>query len=81
MDNEDQDRTEGNVLENETSLNLLNPKVNNILAREIEKDIEYRIKLALNKVQKEMKADIFGFGEAFHRKFPGRVGKCQGSMG
>jgi spore germination protein KC len=45
---------------------------NNItmLERELESDLKGRIKLTLKKVQKEMKADIIGFGEAFHRKYP-----------
>jgi spore germination protein KC len=34
------------------------------------KNLEHRINLALNQVQKGMKIDVFGFGEAFHRKYP-----------
>lgn len=36
----------------------------------MEKEVEKRIGATLRKVQKEMKADIFGFAESFHQKYP-----------
>ncbi|MFC4770292.1 Ger(x)C family spore germination protein [Effusibacillus consociatus] len=62
--------TEDDFAENTTSLNPMNPIVVKIVEQEAEKDLEYRIRMALNEVQKGMKADILGFAEAFHRKYP-----------
>jgi spore germination protein KC len=62
--------TEDEVLLNETHIDLMNPNNIRMLERELESDLKGRIKLTLKKVQKEMKVDIIGFGEAFHRKYP-----------
>lgn len=62
--------TEDDVIQNGSNLNLMNPKYIQMLQKELEKDIERRLTLTLNEVQKEMKADIFGFAETFHRKYP-----------
>lgn len=60
--------TEGDVIVNGSNLNLMNPKFIQMLQKELEKDIHHRITQTLEKVQTEMKVDIFGFAEEFHRK-------------
>jgi spore germination protein KC len=62
--------TEDDAVENETKLNLMNPKIVKKLEKQLEQDIDKRIRMTLEKVQKEMGADIFGFAEAFHRQYP-----------
>ncbi|MCZ8515132.1 Ger(x)C family spore germination protein [Paenibacillus filicis] len=62
--------TEDDIVENTTSLNMMNPTVVKLLEQEAEKDLEERTRKALDEGQKKLKADIFGFAEAFHRKYP-----------
>lgn len=62
--------TEDDIILNGTKLDLLNPKYTKMIEKELEKETNERIKAALKKVQKEMKADIFGFADMFHRKYP-----------
>ncbi|MFC0214951.1 Ger(x)C family spore germination protein [Paenibacillus chartarius] len=61
---------EANVLQNTSDLDLGNPDVNQALEEEIKDAIRSRVQLALDKAQKDLKADIFDFSEIFHRKFP-----------
>jgi spore germination protein KC len=61
---------EDDVVQNAANLDLLQPTVIKMLQQQAEKDLENRVYMALEKVQKGMKADIFGFAEAFHRKYP-----------
>ncbi|MBS4210907.1 Ger(x)C family spore germination protein [Neobacillus rhizophilus] len=58
------------IVQNTTKLDVSNPVVLKSLEPLLAKEIEKRIKKARNQVQEEMKADIFGFAEAFHRKYP-----------
>jgi spore germination protein KC len=62
---------EADVIQNTTQLDMTNPKVIKSLQPQLKKVLEDKVKLALVQVQKDMKADIFGFGDAFHRKYPG----------
>lgn len=62
--------TEDDVIVNGSKLSLMNPKFIEMLQKEMEKDLQHRLTQALDKVQKEMKVDIFGFAEEFHRKYP-----------
>jgi spore germination protein KC len=62
--------SEDDIILNGTKLNLINPKYTKMIEKELENDVNKRIREALKKVQKEMKADIFGFAEIFHRKYP-----------
>ncbi len=62
--------TEDDIVQNETKLSFMNPKFVKILEKELEADIENRVREALAQVQKKMKADIFGFADVFHRKYP-----------
>ena len=62
--------TEDDAAENETKLNLMNPNIVNDLQKQLEEEIDHRVKLTLEEVQKRLGADVLGFGEAFHRKYP-----------
>jgi spore germination protein KC len=61
---------EADIVQNTTQLDMTNPKVIKSLQRQLKKVIEDKVNLALTSVQKDMKADIFGFGDAYHRKYP-----------
>ncbi|CQR48304.1 Spore germination protein A3 precursor [Paraliobacillus sp. PM-2] len=62
--------TEDDVVENETNLDVLDPKITDKLEKQLEQKVTERIQKTLDYVQKEIGADVFGFGEAFYRKFP-----------
>jgi spore germination protein KC len=61
---------EDDIILNGTKWNLMNPKYTKMIEKELAKETDKRIRDTLKKVQKEMKADIFGFAEVFHRKYP-----------
>jgi len=61
---------EVDIFENDTSLDLRDPRVINTLQSMFEKDIKKRIKLTLDKTQKKLKSDLFGFGQAVYRTEP-----------
>ncbi|OAS16125.1 hypothetical protein A8708_05910 [Paenibacillus oryzisoli] len=64
-------RTENSALQNSTSLKIsADLKDVTIIEAAMNKDIEDRVRIALNRIQKELKADIFDFGGAFHRAYP-----------
>lgn len=63
-------RTDDDIILNESQLNLKDPKNIKIVEKEIEKKLTARLQNTLDKVQKGYKADVFGFGEAFHREYP-----------
>jgi spore germination protein KC len=58
------------IIQNTTNLDMSNPVVVKMLEQQVEKQSKNRVKTALDKVQKEMNADIFGFADAFHRAYP-----------
>lgn len=62
--------TEDDVVQNTTKLNLMNPKFVKMLEKDAEEAIANRMRMAISQGQKEMQADIFGFAETFHRKYP-----------
>lgn len=66
------------AVENETKLNLMNPDIVKKLQKQLEQAINDRIRLVLKKVQEEMGADIFGFSEVFHRRYPDKWKKVEG---
>ncbi|WP_077325181.1 Ger(x)C family spore germination protein [Virgibacillus siamensis] len=67
------------AVENETKLDLMNPDIVNKLEKQLAQAIEERIRLVLKKVQKEMKADVFTFSDAFHRHYPKKWKKVEGN--
>ena len=62
--------TEGAVVENGTNLLISSPESIKTVEKAFQKAIKKRIELALQEAQHKMKADILGFGEEFHRKYP-----------
>ncbi|WP_026486742.1 Ger(x)C family spore germination protein [Caldanaerobius polysaccharolyticus] len=56
--------------EQETSIDLSNPQRISELEQLQNAAIKHRIQLALNKIQKEYKSDVFGFGEKIHQHYP-----------
>jgi spore germination protein KC len=62
--------TEDDIVQNGTNLNLMNPKFTRMLEKDLEATVQETVQAALNQVQKKMNADIFGFADAFHRKYP-----------
>ncbi|WP_332631359.1 Ger(x)C family spore germination protein [Halalkalibacter flavus] len=63
-------RAEGDLFENSSKMDLSDPKVIQFVEKKWEDNVEKRIQLALDKVQKEFKSDIFGFGLAVERAYP-----------
>ncbi|WP_027408597.1 Ger(x)C family spore germination protein [Anoxybacteroides tepidamans] len=61
--------SEDDVISNATNLSLYNKKHIHLAQKALADETANRIYAALHKVQK-MKADVVGFGEAFHRKYP-----------
>lgn len=62
--------TEDDIIKNGTNLDLQDPKIVRKLEQYLIEDIKQKVQTALDIVQKEMNADIFGFAEAFHRAYP-----------
>ncbi|MFC4560085.1 Ger(x)C family spore germination protein [Virgibacillus kekensis] len=58
------------AVENDTTLNLMNPKIVRKLESQLEKALAKRVRLAVKKVQEEMQVDVLGFDKIFHRKYP-----------
>lgn len=63
-------RTEVELFENGSTLDLGDPKVLRYIQTLLEADVKERILLALHKAQKEFNSDIFGFGNAIYRTDP-----------
>ncbi|USK60964.1 Ger(x)C family spore germination protein [Peribacillus asahii] len=63
-------RTKGAIVANETNIQVKSPEEIKVLEKQLAKQIEERLNRTVQKVQKEQKADVFGFGEAFERKYP-----------
>ena len=62
--------SEMNAIENDSKLDLMEQKVLEDLQQRIEKQINDRIQLAVDIAQKKYQSDIFGFGQAFYKKYP-----------
>ena len=62
--------TEGTVMQNQTNFSLSDPQFLKIVEKAYQEAIKKRINLTLQSLQHEMKADIVGFSDAFHRKYP-----------
>ncbi|MFD0677545.1 MULTISPECIES: Ger(x)C family spore germination protein [unclassified Paenibacillus] len=61
---------EGDVLQNTSSLDLMKPDQMHLIEEKASELIRSRVMGALEKIKKGMGADVFGIGEAFHRKYP-----------
>jgi len=63
-------KTEDDIIENGTHLDVSSPEVIDKLEKALTDDVKRKMNAALNQLQKKMNADIIGFAEAFHRKYP-----------
>lgn len=61
---------EGTIQENNTNLDLTQPKNLTLLEHALEKKAEKQTLQTIKKVQKQYGTDIFGLGEAVHQKYP-----------
>jgi spore germination protein KC len=61
---------EADIIQNTTPLDVTKPAIVQSLQQQLKKEVENKVNLAILRVQKDMKADIFGFGNAFYRKYP-----------
>jgi len=62
-------KVEGDMVEQQSRENLAKPEKIRALENEVAADIKRRAAIVLEKAQWEYGADIFGFGDAFHRKY------------
>lgn len=60
---------EGDMIEQQSRENLAVPEKIEALENEVAGEVKERASAALAKAQREYGVDIFGFGEAFHRKY------------
>ncbi|HWL27112.1 MAG TPA: Ger(x)C family spore germination protein [Ureibacillus sp.] len=60
----------GVVRENNTELDLKQPKNLQIIERSFNKNLQNHMISTITKVQKEYKTDILGFGQSVHKKYP-----------
>ncbi|KAF1086724.1 Spore germination protein B3 precursor [Sporotomaculum syntrophicum] len=60
---------EGDMVEQQSRVNLATPEHSNALESAMSEEIKNRCIITLEKAQWEYGVDIFGFGEAFHRKY------------
>ncbi|MBS4174320.1 Ger(x)C family spore germination protein [Bacillus sp. FJAT-49736] len=60
----------GEITENVTNLNVMNPNTVKKVEKAMEKDISTRIRQSFNQLQRKNNTDIVGFAEEFHRKYP-----------
>jgi len=58
------------ILQNSTNLDIYNASVMNQLEKEFSKKIKGDIENFLNHIQKDLRADVLQFYEAFHRSYP-----------
>ncbi|MEH7331233.1 Ger(x)C family spore germination protein [Neobacillus drentensis] len=58
------------IMQNTTDLDVTNPKVVKALEHQLNSQLANRVNETLKEVQKDMKADVFGFADAFHREYP-----------
>jgi spore germination protein KC len=62
-------KMEGTLWEQQSKEKLTNPVIYKAIEKAMSREIENIARGALNKAQLEYGVDIFGFGEAFHRKY------------
>lgn len=61
--------TNENMIQNATPLDIMVPAINASLEQQLQEEIRGRVEKALTQT-KVLKTDVFGFAEAFHRKYP-----------
>ncbi|WP_052088357.1 Ger(x)C family spore germination protein [Paenibacillus wynnii] len=60
----------GVIKENDPNLDLFQPKNINTVQAALQNQVNEQIRQIISKAQKKYKADIFGFGDVIHRKYP-----------
>ncbi|MER1990026.1 MAG: Ger(x)C family spore germination protein [Solibacillus isronensis] len=60
----------GDIVQNETHLNLMNKDVLKIVEKEYETALKERVTETVEKLQQEFDADVADFGRRFHQKYP-----------
>lgn len=58
------------IIQNTTHLDMSKPEVVEMLEKQLDKETKNKVRLALAQVQKDMKTDIIGFADSFHRAYP-----------
>ncbi|MBY0098228.1 Ger(x)C family spore germination C-terminal domain-containing protein [Mesobacillus maritimus] len=61
---------QGDIVQNETHLNLMNEEVLEKMKGKFEKALQERVAVTVEKLQQDYKADVIGFGRRFHQKYP-----------
>jgi len=61
---------ESNIIHNGTKVNTMNPDFTKKIEEMTEKEMKKQIKQSIDIIQKSLHADILGFADAFHRKYP-----------
>lgn len=62
-------RVEGDIVEQQSREDLARPDKIKALEKEMANEVKRRATIAVEKAQREYGVDIFGFGDAFHRKY------------
>ncbi|WP_144556002.1 Ger(x)C family spore germination protein [Bacillus sp. X1(2014)] len=68
---------EGDIVQNETHLNLMNEDVIMNIQEEYEAALKERVAQTVEKLQKEFKADVIDFGRKFHQQYPNEWKKVE----
>jgi spore germination protein KC len=68
-------KADTDIIQNSTHLDISLPVVVKPLEKQLNKDLANIVQETLVEVQKDLKADIFGFSDAFHRKYPNEWAK------
>ncbi|MDQ0903563.1 Ger(x)C family spore germination protein [Paenibacillus sp. V4I7] len=63
-------RAENELYENNSKLDVSDPKVIQFVENELEEDLKQRIQIVLDMAQKKFESDIFGFGIEVERRYP-----------
>lgn len=58
------------VIENASNVSLDTESNLEFLNKSVEKEVKERIQIVVDKVQKELQSDVFGFGERVYKKYP-----------
>jgi len=62
--------TVGDLVQNGTNLDPMNPDLLHLMEQAVQRSIADRVEEALDRLQRNLNADIIGFGESFHRAYP-----------
>jgi spore germination protein KC len=63
-------KADTDIIQNTTNLDMSDPTVVKPLEKQLNRELKNKVNAALKEVQKQYHSDIFGFSDAFHRKYP-----------